>query len=158
MNKDRREETRKVLRYWGNLSWLRLCKAKERDDIKDELNALYELSPAQASGMPHGSDISDTTAKKALGNSRKADRLKAEIARIEDELAEINATSQLIEDAVAQLPPLECRVIWLRYITFGSHKDGYWRHIAQTIYVSIDHCKKLERQGVDRLSGVIKIE
>lgn len=153
-----REETRQVLRYWGNLSWLRLCKQKERDDAEEELNALYELSPSQASGMPHGTDISDSTAKKALSNEKKAARLKAEIERIEDELKEINRQSRMIEDAVAHLPPLECKVIWLKYITFGSHKDGYWRLIAQTVFVSIDHCKKLERQGVDRLSNIIKVE
>lgn len=158
MKANRRDEVRKVLRFWGNLAFLRLCKQKEKDEVEEELNALYELSPAQASGMPHGSDISDTTAKKALNNERKAARLRAEIERIEDELADIKHRSGMIEDAVAHLPPLECKVIWLKYITFGSHKEGYWRQIAQTVYVSIDHAKKLERQGVDRLAEMIEVD
>lgn len=56
---------RRVLMYWGNIG-----KAKQRSyrrlaEIEQEIEGIYDIQPPQLTGMPHGSQISDSTSRKA---------------------------------------------------------------------------------------------
>ena len=151
---DRRENraaVRRLLMYWGNAERTRTDKEKELVAVEEEIETLYDLRPACLTGMPGGSEISDSTSAAAGRAMREKKRLERKKQRIEKELEELNYHAGLIEFEVMCLPPLECEVIKLRYVEYGVAKSGYWEKIAQQMHVSQDWAKALERHGVERL-------
>lgn len=156
MTKPQRAAVRRVLMYWGNAERARKEKAERIAEVEQEINAIYDLHPQALTGMPHGTGISDPTADVAVRATKRAAGLVAIKARLETEMRELDRRASLIEYEVMCLPPLECEVIRLRYVRFGVSTTGYWRKIAMRVNVSEDHVRRLERQGVDRLTCVIK--
>lgn len=149
-----RAAVRRLLMYWGNAERTRAEKEQLLVSLDEEMDALYDLRPQQLTGMPRAG-VSDSTPAAAQRASREARRLERKKQRIEDELQRLNYWAGMIEFEVMCLPPLECEVIRLRYVKYGTAKRGYWERIARQLHLSTDWAKTLERQGVDRLIGRI---
>lgn len=156
--KTTRQEVRRVLAYWGNVERAISQRLERIGEIGQELAALYDLRPAPLSGMPHGTEISDPTVRAAERNDLKVARLEIQKQWLETEIEAMREKAASIERAVMCLPPLESEVIRLRYLRYGVARAGYWAKIAARVHVSEDHAKTLERHGVDRLAGRIKVD
>lgn len=155
MNKKRnprRAAARVELRAWGNLKREQDEKREQIREIDERLSALYDLHPQNLSGMPHGSTAGDPTAEAAHRNRQTIQSEESRKALLEAGIAELEQAMMRTTLIVAQLPPLECEVIKLRYLRFGVSTKGFWPKIARRMCVSTDYAKQLERQGVDRFA------
>ena len=143
---------RRVLVYWGNIPKAKRRALQRLAEIEDELANLYDLQPAQLSGMPHGSEISDTTARRAARAICSGKALKREQSALQGTVQRLERDYDLIEREVMCLPPLQCEVITLRYSEYGYAKKDYWTKIARRVHTSVDNAKTLERKGVRALT------
>ena len=153
--RDERAAVRRLLMYWGNAERTRTEKERLLISVDEEIEAQYDLHPQQITGLPHGTELPDSTPTTVIKASRELKRLRKKKKRLEDELQNLDHWVGMIEFEVMCLPPLEYEAIRLRYVKYGVAKGGYWERIAQQMHVSIDWAKTLERQGVDRLIGRI---
>ena len=153
--RDERAAVRRLLMYWGNAERTRTGKERLLISVDEEIEAQYDLHPQQITGLPHGTELPDSTPATVIKASRELKRLRKKKKRLEDELQNLDHWVGMIEFEVMCLPPLEYEAIRLRYVKYGVAKGGYWERIAQQMHVSIDWAKTLERQGVDRLIGRI---
>jgi len=154
--KEARAATRRQLMRWHNTTTTIKKLRGERDKLAEDLASCYDLSPKPLNGMPSTGGPGDPTGRAVLANDRRARRLERELDDIAERLAELQHYVALIEDAVNGLPALECRVIRLRYMTYGSSLKGFWADLAATIPVSVDYAKELEAKAVDRLAGILE--
>lgn len=144
---------RRVLVYWGNIPKTKRRALQRLAEIEDELANLYDLQPAQLSGMPHGSEISDTTARRAAKAICSGKALKREQSALQGTVQRLERDYDLIEREVMCLPPLQCEIITLRYCEYGYAKYDYWSKIASKVHTSVDNAKTQERKGVHVLTG-----
>lgn len=143
---------RRVLVYWGNIPKTKRRALQRLAEIEDELANLYDLQPAQLSGMPHGSEISDTTARRAARAICSGKALKREQSALQGTVQRLERDYDLIEREVMCLPPLQCEIITLRYCEYGYAKRDYWRKIAERVHTNPDYARQIERKGVRELT------
>ena len=143
---------RRVLVYWGNIPKTKRRALQRLAEIEDELANLYDLQPAQLSGMPHGSEISDTTARRAAKAICSGKALKREQNALQGTVQRLERDYDLIEREVMCLPPLQCEIITLRYCEYGYAKRDYWRKIAERVHTNPDYARQIERKGVRELT------
>lgn len=152
---EERAAIRRLLVYWGNCERWIVDKEGELTAIENELNGIYDLKSKNGNGMPSGGQISDPTAQTAMNAEHKKEQLERRRERIKEDIDKIKYRAEMIKTEVLQLPPHECEVIKLRYITFGLETKGFWPKVAAKTHYSVDNVKALERHGVDRLAECI---
>ena len=142
-----RNAVRRLLWRWGNtISALRRLE-REREEAQKWANDARDTMRAQnITGMPRGgrkSDLSDVVAEYIHRVEMYDDLVK----QIDAEIAERIRLRNCIEALVAQLTPMQEKVICYRYI------DGHaWRYIAMKMNYDEDHIMRVERQAVDYIA------
>lgn len=141
-----------MLWRWGNyvskinrLHEERGYAAKWADDARETLRA------QNLTGMPRGgrkSDLADVVAA-AERMERNYNNL---IAKIEAESADLIRLRNCMEELVAQLSPIQEKVISYRYI------DGHsWQFIAMKINYDESTARRFERQALDFIAEHIQL-
>ena len=147
-----RNAVRRLLWRWGNtISALRRLE-REREEAQKWANDARDTMRAQnITGMPRGgrkSDLSDVVAEYIHRVEMYDDLVK----QIDAEIAERIRLRNCIEALVAQLTPMQEKVICYRYI------DGHaWRYIAMKMNYDEDHIMRVERQAVDYIAQNVEV-
>ena len=147
-----RNAVRRMLWRWGNtISALRKLE-REREEAQRWANDARDTLRAQnLTGMPRGgrkSDLSDVVAEYIHRVEMYDDLVK----QIDAEIAERIRMRNCIEAMVAQLTPMQEKVICYRYI------DGHaWRYIAMKMNYDEDHIMRVERQAVDYIAQNVDV-
>lgn len=147
-----RNAVRRLLWRWGNtISALRRLE-REREEAQKWANDARDTLRAQnITGMPRGgrkSDLSDVVAEYIHRVEMYDDLVK----QIDAEIAERIRLRNCIEALVAQLTPMQEKVICYRYI------DGHaWRYIAMKMNYDEDHIMRVERQAVDYIAQNVEV-
>ena len=147
-----RNAARRLLWRWGNtISALRRLE-REREEAQKWANDARDTLRAQnITGMPRGgrkSDLSDVVAEYIHRVEMYDDLVK----QIDAEIAERIRLRNCIEALVAQLTPMQEKVICYRYI------DGHaWRYIAMKMNYDEDHIMRVERQAVDYIAQNVEV-
>lgn len=147
-----RNAVRRMLWRWGNtISALRKLE-REREEAQRWANDARDTLRAQnLTGMPRGgrkSDLSDVVAEYIHRVEMYDDLVK----QIDAEIAERIRLRNCIEALVAQLTPMQEKVICYRYI------DGHaWRYIAMKMNYDEDHIMRVERQAVDYIAQNVEV-
>lgn len=147
-----RNAVRRMLWRWGNtISALRKLE-REREEAQRWANDARDTLRAQnLTGMPRGgrkSDLSDVVAE-YIHRVEMYDEL---VKQIDAEIADRIRLRNCIEALVAQLTPMQEKVICYRYI------DGHaWRYIAMKMNYDEDHIMRVERQAVDYIAQNVEV-
>ena len=148
-----RNAVRRLLWRWGNtLSALRRLE-REREEAQKWANDARDTMRAQnLTGMPRGgrkSDLSDVVAEYI----HRVEMFDDLVKQIDAEISERIRLRNCIEALVAQLTPMQEKVICYRYI------DGHaWRYIAMKMNYDEDHIMRVERQAVDYIAQNVEVE
>ena len=147
-----RNAVRRMLWRWGNtISALRRLE-REREEAQKWANDARDTLRAQnLTGMPRGgrkSDLSDVVAEYI----HRVEMFDDLVKQIDAEIAERIRLRNCIEALVAQLTPMQEKVICYRYI------DGHaWRYIAMKMNYDEDHIMRVERQAVDYIAQNVEV-
>ena len=147
-----RNAVRRLLWRWGNtISALRRLE-REREEAQKWANDARDTLRAQnITGMPRGgrkSDLSDVVAEYI----HRVEMFDDLVKQIDAEISERIRLRNCIEALVAQLTPMQEKVICYRYI------DGHaWRYIAMKMNYDEDHIMRVERQAVDYIAQNVEV-
>ena len=147
-----RSAVRKLLWRWGNTMTALRRLEREREEAQKWANDARDTLRAQnLTGMPGGGrkgDLSDVVAE----YMRRVEMFDDLVKQIDAEIAERIRLRNCIEALVAQLTPMQEKVIGYRYI------DGHaWRYIAMKMNYDEDHIKRVERQAVDFIAQNVEV-
>ena len=147
-----RNAVRRMLWRWGNtLPALRRLE-REREEAQRWANDARDTLRAQnLTGMPRGgrkSDLADVVSEYI----RRVEMYDDLVKQIDAEIGERIRLRNCIEPLVAQLTPMQEKVICYRYI------DGHaWRYIAMKMNYNEDHIMRVERQAVDFIAQYVDV-
>lgn len=140
-----------MLWKWGNY-------VSKTNRLNDELiwardmcdDALETLHAQNVTGMPRSggkSDLADVVA----AHERLAADYGALVVKVESEIADLLRLRNAMECLVAQLSPLQEKIISYRYI------DGHsWQWIAMKTNYDESQARRIERQAVDFIAEHIE--
>ena len=129
----------------------------EREHLKKEIEAKEflsadELLSAMSFSHPDGervqsSDLSDKTARIALGYREKLERINNElVAPMQKRYAALDTEISFLETSIDELP---------EDMTMAIHElviDGFsWEEVAANLYISITKLQKLRRAAIENL-------
>lgn len=148
----RRYAARKLLWRWGNYT-VRINRLEtERAEAERWADSARETLHAQnLSGMPRSgknNDICDVViaVERMEANYRKL------VAQVEAEIADLIRLRNSIEELVAQLDPVQERIVEYRYI------DGHtWRYISWKMQYDESQARRIERKAVDFIADHIEL-
>ena len=147
-----RNAVRRLLWRWGNTIPALRRLEREREEAQKWANDARDTLRAQnLTGMPGGgrkSDLADVVAE----YMRRVEMFDDLVKQIDAEIAERIRLRNCIEALVAQLTPMQEKVICYRYI------DGHaWRYIAMKMNYDEDHIMRVERQAVDYIAQYVEV-
>ena len=147
-----RNAVRRMLWRWGNTMTALRRLEREREEAQKWANDARDTLRAQnLTGMPGGgrkSDLSDVVAEYI----HRVEMFDDLVKQIDAEIAERIRLRNCIEALVAQLTPMQEKVICYRYI------DGHaWRYIAMKMNYDEDHIMRVERQAVDTIAQNVEV-
>ena len=141
---DRRGGTRALLMRWGGTMEDIRRLERERDALRQWAeDAISTLRGRSLNGLPHGGgsrDLGDVV-EAAMQRSRMYAK---QSLHIDGEIAERLRLRNEVETLVRSLPPVQERVIVLRYA--DRHP---WRSIALRMNYDEGHVRRIETQAVD---------
>ena len=116
--------------------------ARYREMVKDA----RDITGVSYDGMPHGTDVTNPTERKAL----KVLKLEEEYeAHIEYLLAQVTGdleVKRMVDNVLESFPPIYTQMAVLRY------QKGYlWSVVARTIYVSEATVRRMDKQVVEAI-------
>ena len=149
-----RKAARKLLWRWGNyvskinrLEQERAAAQKWADDARETLRA------QKLTGMPGGSGKKSDLADVVASVERMETNYRKLVQQVENESADLIRLRNCIEELVAQLDPIQEKIIAYRYI------DGHsWQFIAMKTQYDESQARRIERQAVDFIAGHILLE
>ena len=113
--KERRRQTRRDLRRWGDCARYCAGRQREAEELQANIDLATSLRSPSMDGMPHGTVTSDPTARAAELRTKMVElyegRIKEILADIEDEMR----FSAQIDYAVSTLDPKQRKVLELMY-------------------------------------------
>lgn len=147
-----RSATRKLLWRWGNtIPALRRLECEREEAQRWANDARDTLRAQRLTGTPRGggkSDLADVVAE----YMRRVEMYDALVKQIDAEIAERIRLRNCMEALVAQLTPMQEKVIGYRYI------DGHaWRYISMKMNYDEDHIMRVERQAVDYIAQHVDV-
>lgn len=147
-----RKVARKLLWKWGNyVSKINRLEEERKEAQKWADNARETLHAQNLTGMPGGgkkSDLADVVAsvERMEANYRKL------VLQVEAESADLIRLRNCIEELVAQLNPMQEKIIAYRYI------DGHtWQFISFKTQYDESQARRIERQAVDFIAQHIQL-
>lgn len=158
--REQRAYIRRLLVRWGKAK----RSAKEIDkkiaNIKERLEAVTDIHPQILSGMPHGSDIIDPTARSAAKLMMAKERYNLQMAEMLEKINDDMAFVAFIDTALDEFPENQKKVIELKY---NFYEHFYSREMPSNVRVGIKMDKSpkavelLEKRAVDRMMRYINI-
>lgn len=149
----RRYAARKLLWRWGNYT-VRINRLEtELAEAKRWADGARETLHAQnLSDMPRGGKSSDLSDVVVAVERMEANYQKL-VAQVETEIADLIRLRNCIEALVAQLEPVQERIIAYRYI------DGHtWRYISWKMQYDESQARRIERKAVDFIADHIELD
>lgn len=130
---------RKLLFRWAKCGETCSDYVKQIQDFNARLNAVRDISGIAYDGMPHGTDVSQPTERKALSAIDMAAEFGAQVeyltARVIDDLE----VWRLVDGVLNDLPPRYREVATLRYSGGLS-----WLQISRTLFRSETNCRDMD--------------
>lgn len=148
-----RKAARKLLWRWGNyVSKINRLEEEHQEAQKWADNARETLHAQNLSGMPRSgkrTDLADVAAsvERMEANYRKL------VLQIEAETTDLIRLRNCMEELIAQLSPVQEKIITYRYIDSRS-----WQFIAFKTGYDESQARRIERQAVDFISDHILLE
>ncbi len=148
-----RNAIRRLLWQWGTTAMRIERLKKERDAFFEMANDARSrsLRTSTLTGMPRGgksSDLSDIVAAAI----EESERYAVQAERINAEIDDAMRLRNCIAECVAELPPLQEKVITYRYVD-----DHSWRYIAMKLTYDERHVRRIEESAVDAIGRMIEI-
>lgn len=149
----KRAAARKLLWKWGSYTTKINRLETERSEATKWAGSARETLHAQnITGMPRGGKSSDLSDVVAAVERMEANYQKL-VAQVETEIADLIRLRNCIEALVAQLEPVQERIISYRYI------DGHtWRYISWKMQYDESQARRIERKAVDFIADHIELD
>ena len=130
---------------------------RERESLKKQMEAQEflsadELISAMSFSHPDGervqsSDLSDKTARIALGYREKLERINEElIVPMQKRYQALNVEISFLEDAILNLP--EDLAYVMQELVLKGHT---WEEVSQEMFISVTKLQKLRKAAIDNL-------
>lgn len=117
----------------------RVAKVKMLEIELEQIDEMISLGSPILDDLPHGTDITDPTAKTALKLQENKEELLKKKGSCERFI-------KRLDKAIGLLPRTEFLVIKRRYIL-----DQSWQDISIFMGFSQGHCKRIRRKGIEHL-------
>lgn len=148
-----RKVARKLLWRWGNyVNKINRLEEERLEAQKWADNARETLHAQDLTGMPRGGKKTDLV-DVYLSTERMEKNYRRLVEKIETETSDLIRLRNCIEELIAQLPPVQEKIIAYRYI------DGHtWQFIAMKTRYDESQARRIERQAVDFIAEHIQLE
>lgn len=146
-----RKAIRRLLWRWGRV--LDYCAERQReiDGFMELIRGIEEPHAIQAG--PGKTGPGDPTGRLAVRVDELAARYRSEAQRVLDACDKELAFLKAMDEAIAELPGDQRRVLELRY------RQGFrWEYIALKMCFSAQHVRRLDAAAVDKLAGIIRVD
>lgn len=146
-----RKTIRRLLWRWGRV--LDYCAERQReiDGFMELIRGIEEPHAIQAG--PGKTGPGDPTGRLAVRVDELAARYRSEAQRVLDACDKELAFLKAMDEAIAELPGDQRRVLELRY-----RQGCRWEYIALKMCFSAQHVRRLDAAAVDKLAGIIRID
>lgn len=138
---------------WGN--YVNKINRLEEERIEAQKwadNARETLHAQNLTGMPRSGKKTDLV-DVYLSTERMEKNYRRLVEKIETETSDLIRLRNCIEELIAQLPPMQEKIIAYRYI------DGHtWQFIAMKTRYDESQARRIERQAVDFIAKHIQLE
>lgn len=158
--REQRAYIRRLLVRWGKAK----RSAKEIDkkiaSIKERMEAVADIRPQVLSGMPHGSDITDPTARSAIKLMAAKERYNLQMAEMLERINDDMSFVAFMDATLDEFPANQRRVIELKY---NFYEHFYSRDMPSNTRVGVKMDKSpkaiehLEERAIDRMMKYIDI-
>jgi len=147
-----RAAVRRLLWRWGRFAEFCDARQRELDFYADKLESSRDLGGRVMDGQPHGSGISDPTARVALSMDRIIDSYAELVEKIGASIENEKRFKLTIDELINALPREQRRIIELRYI------DGHqWAFIGMKMVMDERTAQRLDEKAVEALIPAITI-
>ena len=146
-----RKAIRRLLWRWGRV--LDYCAERQReiDGFMELIRGIEEPQAIQAG--PGKTGPGDPTGRLAVRVEELAARYRSEAQRVLDACDKELAFLKAMDEAIAELPGDQRRVLELRY-----RQGCRWEYIALKMCFSAQHVYRLDAAAVDKLAGIIRVD
>lgn len=146
-----RKAIRRLLWRWGRV--LDYCAERQReiDGFMELIRGIEEPHAIQAG--PGKTGPGDPTGRLAVRVDELAARYRGEAQRVLDACDKELAFLKAMDEAIAELPGDQRRVLELRY-----RQGCRWEYIALKMCFSAQHVYRLDAAAVDKLAGIIRVD
>ena len=146
-----RKAIRRLLWRWGRV--LDYCAERQReiDGFMELIRGIEEPHAIQAG--PGKTGPGDPTGRLAVRVDELAARYRSEAQRVLDACDKELAFLKAMDEAIAELPGDQRRVLELRY-----RQGCRWEYIALKMCFSAQHVYRLDAAAVDTLAGIIRVD
>ena len=146
-----RKAIRRLLWRWGRV--LDYCAERQReiDGFMELIRGIEEPHAIQAG--PGKTGPGDPTGRLAVRVDELAARYRSEAQRVLDACDKELAFLKAMDEAIAELPGDQRRVLELRY-----RQGCRWEYIALKMCFSAQHVRRLDAAAVDKLAGIIRVD
>lgn len=146
-----RKAIRRLLWRWGRV--LDYCAERQReiDGFMELIRGIEEPHAIQAG--PGKTGPGDPTGRLAVRVDELAARYRSEAQRVLDACDKELAFLKAMDEAIAELPGDQRRVLELRY-----RQGCRWEYIALKMCFSAQHVYRLDAAAVDKLAGIIRVD
>lgn len=146
-----RKSIRRLLWRWGRV--LDYCAERQReiDGFMELIRGIEEPHAIQAG--PGKTGPGDPTGRLAVRVDELAARYRSEAQRVLDACDKELAFLKAMDEAIAELPGDQRRVLELRY-----RQGCRWEYIALKMCFSAQHVYRLDAAAVDKLAGIIRVD
>ena len=129
------------------------CAARQReiDGLMELIRGIEEPHAIQAG--PGKTGPGDPTGRLAVRVDELAARYRSEAQRVLDACDKELAFLKAMDEAIAELPGDQRRVLELRY-----RQGCRWDYIALKMCFSAQHVYRLDAAAVDKLAGIIRVD
>ena len=146
-----RKVIRRLLWRWGRV--LDYCAERQReiDGFMELIRGIEEPQAIQAG--PGKTGPGDPTGRLAVRVDELAARYRGEAQRVLDACDKELAFLKAMDEAIAELPGDQRRVLELRY-----RQGCRWEYIALKMCFSVQHVRRLDAAAADKLAEDISVE
>lgn len=141
-----RATVRRLLWRWGRVAEFCTAKTREIEFFAEKLEASRGLTGYVADGQPHGSEVSDPTARAALRMESILQSYADLVDGIAQDIEQETAFKRSMDELINALPHEQRRVLELRYV------DGHqWVFIGMKMCMDETTAKRMEARAVDEI-------
>lgn len=151
--REARRNIRRLLWRWGKVDETCMKLTQDIEDKRNEIQAVTDIKSPIITDMPHGTGISDRTAKAAEKLERLEQLYNEFIEYVTQKIDDELRFQLAMNEAIHSLPAKQVWVIELRYKSEYSYE-----RIARKTHYSVENVKVLDAKACDRLMTLITIE